>query len=94
MNVHRDDGDTQPRHFKRVEDFVRFIKDHPKKGAEMSEFTVQALWRFWEEHAMIDTLTDDPIRSLVNRYAVRLGFRGNGPPAWTHFNFQGEQAYP
>ena len=75
MVYFRDDGDTQPDHFTSVEEFIRFIDAHPKKGAEMSHFTTDALERMFKQYVELDIPTADPIGSFVERYAQELGCR-------------------
>ena len=53
---------------------MRFVKSHPKKGMEISEFTVQRLYRLWQEFQQNDVETADPIRSFVARYHKKFGF--------------------
>ncbi len=71
----RDAGDTQPNHFKKVEQFVEFIRAHPKKGVQMSQYTVDELYNLSDDYTKHDVPTGDPVDSYVTRYAYRLGFR-------------------
>ncbi len=74
----RDAGDTQPRHFTDVGDFVEFVRAHPKKGVQMSQYSVDELYLLWRDYMEHDMPTGDPVDSYVTRYAHRLGFRRDG----------------
>ena len=71
----RETTDKQPDYFDDVQDFVDFVRAHPKKGAEMSHFTVDRLYNMWEEHREVDQTASDPVGNFIARSARRLGFR-------------------
>ena len=73
----RETTDKQPDYFDDVQDFVDFVRAHPKKGAEMSHFTVDRLYNMWEEHREVDQTASDPVGNFIARSAHRLGFRKN-----------------
>ena len=74
----RESTDKQPDYFDDVQDFVDFVRAHPKKGAEMSHFTVDKLYNMWEEYREVDQTASDPVGNFIARNARRLGFRKNG----------------
>ena len=73
----RETTDKQPDYFDDVQDFVDFVRAHPKKGAEMSHFTVDRLYNMWEEHREVDQTASDPVGNFIARSARLLGFRKN-----------------
>ena len=72
--ISRESSDKQPVHFDDVQDFINFIRAHPKIGAEMSRFTVDALYDMWDEY-MENDQEEDPVGNFVERNAKQLGFR-------------------
>ena len=71
----REFSDKQPVHFDDIQDFINFIRAHPKKGAEMSQFTVNALYDMWDEYMENDQKEEDSVGNFVERNAKQLGFR-------------------
>lgn len=73
-----DDGGKQPPHFSDIQEFIDFIRAHPKKGTSMSHFTVDRLYYLWDEYKKKDLHEKDPVGHFVSRNAQRLGFQFTG----------------